>query len=205
MILSAIAIKIPVFRTLVWSVTGAFLDGRKLISKANGNKLSSDELDKLQGYVQVICSNWEDVIAEAVFKYAGSVYKDLGNVEKGLETGSSIDKAMSAYLKHWGELKGFAMALQAGPDNKSDAFNRLNRMMGFGPLMPNLSQVVGIDSSGNYIKDQGSSIGYYKLHMLKIQNLMADKYALKAKANDATGGMADLLEKIGTKKSAEND
>ena len=41
--------------------------------------------------------------------------------------------------------------------------------------------------------------------MLKIQNLMADKYALKAKVNDATGGMAALIEKVGTKKSAEND
>ena len=34
---------------------------------------------------------------------------------------------------------------------------------------------------------------------------MADRYALKAKANDATGGMAALIEKVGTKKSAEND
>jgi hypothetical protein len=187
------------------NVTGAFLDGRKLITKANGNKLSAGELDKIQGYVQVICSNWEDVIAEAVFKYAGSVYKDLGNVEKALETGSGMDKAMSAYLKHWGELKGFAMALQAGPDNKSDTFKKLNRMMGFGPLMPNLSQVVGIDSDGDYIKDQGSSIGYYKLHMLKIQKLMGSTYALKARNKDATGGMASLLEKVGTKKSAEND
>ena len=34
---------------------------------------------------------------------------------------------------------------------------------------------------------------------------MADKYALKAKVNDATCGMAALIEKVGTKKSAEND
>lgn len=187
------------------NVTGAFLDGRKLISNANGNKLSASELQKIQGYVQIICSNWEDVIAESIFKYAGSVYKDLGKVEKALETGSGMDKAMSAYIKHWGELKGFAMAIQAGPDNKSDTYNKLNRMMGFGPLMPNLSQVTGIDSSGYYIKDQGSSIGYYKLHMLKIQKLIATTYALKAKANDATSGMADLIKAVGTKKSAEND
>ena len=186
-------------------VTKAFIDGRKLITSADGNKLTKAQLDKIQDYVQIICSNWEDVIAESVFKYAGSVYKDLGKIEKALESGSGMDAAMSKYLKHWGELKGFAMALQAGPDNKSDTFNRLNRMMGFGPLMPNLSQVVGIDSSGNYIKDQGSSIGYYKVHMLKIQKLMAKEYALKAKVNDATGGMAALLEKVGTKKSAEND
>ena len=44
-----------------------------------------------------------------------------------------------------------------------------------------------------------------KDHMLKIQKLMAKEYALKAKVNDATGGMAALLEKVGTKKSAEND
>ena len=34
---------------------------------------------------------------------------------------------------------------------------------------------------------------------------LAKEYALKAKVNDATGGMAALLEKVGTKKSAEND
>ena len=187
------------------TVTGAFIDGRKIITAANGNKLSSADLTKIQDLAQVICSNWEQVIAESVFKYAGSVYKDLGKVEAALVSGKGMDKAMSKYLKHWGELKGFAMALQAGVENRSDTFNRLNRMMGFGPLMPNLSQVVGIDSSGNYIKDQGSSIGYYKLHMLKIQNLVGEKYALKARVNDATGGMAALIEKMGPKKSAEND
>lgn len=187
------------------NVTGAFIEGRKIITNANGKKLSSSDLTKVQNLAQVICSNWEQVIAEAVFKYAGSVYKDLGNIEKAMSSGSGMDKAMSKYLKHWGELKGFAMALQSGVDNKSDTFNRINRMMGFGPLMPNLSQVVGIDSSGNYIKDQGSSINYYKLHMLKIQELTARRYALKAKANDATSGMSKLIKNMGEKKSAEND
>ena len=28
---------------------------------------------------EIICSNWEKVIAEAVFKYAGSVYKTSKN------------------------------------------------------------------------------------------------------------------------------
>ena len=187
------------------NVTGAFIEGRKIITAADGEKLSSKDLTKVQDLAQVICSNWAQVLAEAVFKYAGSVYKDLGKIEKALDSGSGMDKAMKKYLKHWGELKGFAMALQSGVENKSDTFNRLNRMMGFGPLMPNLSQVVGIDSSGNYIKDQGSSIRYYKLHMMKIQELMAKRYALKAKSNDVTSGMSELIEKLGTKKSAEND
>ena len=187
------------------TITGAFIEGRKIITAANGNKLSSSNLTKIQDLAHTICSNWEQVIAEAVFKYAGSVYKDLGKVEAALSSGKGMGGAMSKYLKHWGELKGFAMALQAGPDNRGDIFNRLNRMMGFGPLMPNLSQVVGIDSSGNYIKDQGSSIAYYKLHMVKIQKLVGDHYALKAKSNDATKAMADMIKKMGKKESAEND
>ncbi len=187
------------------TITKAFIDGRKIITAADGNKLNASDLSKVQDLAQIICSNWADVIAEAVHKYAGSVYKDLTKIEKALSAGKNIDKELKAYLKHWGELKGFAMSLQSGTENKSDTFNKLNRMMGFGPLMPNLSQVVGIDSSGNYIKDQGSSIGYYKLHMIKIQNLLVDKYALKARNNDVTKGMASLIEQLGPKKSAEND
>ena len=41
--------------------------------------------------------------------------------------------------------------------------------------------------------------------MIKIQKLMAKEYALNAKSNDVTGGMASLIETLGTKKSAEND
>ena len=187
------------------TINQAFIDGRGIITDADGRNLNFSERTALLAERDIIRNNWEKVIAESVFKYAGSVYKDIVALETIVGANGDTADAFRTYAKHWGELKGFAMALQAGPDNKSDTFNRMNRMMGFGPLMPNLSQVVGIDSSGNYIKDQGSSIGYYKLHMLKIQNLMADKYALKAKVNDATGGMAALLEEVGTKKSAEND
>mgnify|MGYP007000164253 len=47
------------------------------------------------------CSNWERVIAEAVFKYAGSVYGDLEKLKGGGDA-----KAYRKYVKHWGELKG---------------------------------------------------------------------------------------------------
>ena len=154
---------IEVAKQIILNCYKAFIDGRKIITNADGEKIPSSDLTKVQDLAQVICSNWAQVIAEAVHKYAGSVYKDLGAVEKAISSGSGMDKAMSKYLKHWGELKGFAMALQSGVENKSDTFNRLNRMMGFGPLMPNLSQVVGIDS-GNYLKDQG--------HLLDIINFI---------------------------------
>ena len=36
------------------TVTGAFIDGRKLITAADGNKLSEAELNKIQDYVQIM-------------------------------------------------------------------------------------------------------------------------------------------------------
>ena len=181
------------------------IDGRKLITSANGNKLTESQIMQLKSYAAEICDNWEAVIAEAVFKYAGSVYGDIKELEKAMVSGTGMDKALSNYIKHWGELKGFAMALQTGKENLGQTATKLNRMMGFGPLMPNLSQVVGVDSSGNFIKDQGSSMGYYKLHMIKIQKLMVETFGVKARAKDKTSGLAALSEALGTKKSAEND
>ena len=81
----------------------------------------------------------------------------------------------------------------------------MNRMMGFGPVLMNASQVTGVDSSGNFIKDEASSWDEYKLHMLKIQKLMVDVFAVKARANDQISNIADLSAKLGGSNSAEND
>jgi len=69
----------------------------------------------------------------------------------------------------------------------------------------NASQVTGVDSQGNFLKDEAQSWGEYQLHMLKLQKLMADKFGLAAKVNDQTANMADLAGKLGSADSAEND
>ena len=69
----------------------------------------------------------------------------------------------------------------------------------------NASQVTGVDSQGNYLKEEAQSWGEFKLHMLKIQKLMVDKFGVKAKANDMLSDMADLASKMGNSDSAEND
>ena len=114
-------------------------------------------------------------------------------------------KALKNYMKHWGELKGFSLALQTGKDNLGETATKMNRMIGAGPLMPNLSQVTDIDSKGNYTRDQGSSWGEYMLHMLKVQKLMVDKFGVKARNNDRISAMADLSKSLGGGNSAEND
>ena len=161
---------------------------------------SSSEKSALQGHIAVINANWEKVIAESVFKYAGSVYKDIVKLEENYS-----DKAFSTYAKHWGELKGFAMALQTGKSNLGETAVKLNRLTGIGPVLMNASQVTGVDSSGNYIKEEAQSWGEFKLHMLKIQKLMVEKFGVKAKGNDMLADMSSLASKVGSSDSAEND
>ena len=86
------------------------------------------------------------------------------------------------------------MALQTGKDNLGETATRLNRLIGYGPLMPNLSQVVDIDSKGNYVRDQGGSWGEYMLHMAKVQKLMVDKFGVKARNNAISGDVARAFE-----------
>ena len=187
------------------TVTQAFLDGRKIIAGAKGEALSSKERAALAGHIAIINENWEKVIAESVFKYAGSVYKDIVKLEEILASNSNTDKQFAKYGKHWGELKGFALALQTGKSNLGETAVKLNRLTGFGPVLMNASQVTGVDSQGNYLKEEAQSWGEFKLHMLKIQKLMVDKFGVKAKANDMLSDMADLASKMGSSDSAEND
>jgi len=82
---------------------------------------------------------------------------------------------------------------------------KMNRMMGFGPVLLNASQVVGVDSSGNFIKDQAQEWSEFKLHMLKIQKLMVDEFGVTARNNDQLAAMEELAGSMGSSDSAEND
>ena len=112
---------------------------------------------------------------------------------------------MSKYIKHWGELKGFSLSLQTGKHNLGETAVRINRLIGFGPVLPNSSQVTDIDSKGNYVKSQSSGLGEYMVHMLKVQKLMVDKFGVKARKNDHLANMGAMIKKLGGGSAAEND
>ena len=106
------------------------------------------------------------------------------------------------------------MALQVGKENIGETATKLNRMVGFGPMLMDETQIVGIngmkDSNGKYVTSEYEmgkiySMNDAKLHMLKIQKLMIDQYGVEARSNDMLADMADLASKIGTSESAEND
>ena len=181
----------------------AFLDGRKLITAAAGDALSDSERSQLKAYAATIEENWEKVLAEAVFKYAGSVYKDI-NKMKDL-SGDDLNKAYRTYAKHWGELKGFAMAMQSGKSNLGATATKMNKLMGFGPVTLNNSYVTGMDSNGNFVMDRKKSWSDYQLHMLKIQQMMVDQFSVKARVNDGLNDLQALTDKLDSASSAETD
>ena len=102
-------------------------------------------------------------------------------------------------------MKGFSLSLQAGRKNLGETATRLNRLIGFGPVLMNSSQVVDINSKGQYVKDQSSGVDNYMVHMLKVQKLMVDKFGVKARANDALSGLGAMIKKLGKGAAAEND
>ena len=181
----------------------AFLDGRKLITAAAGDALSDSERSQLKAYAATIEENWEKVLAEAVFKYAGSVYKDINKMKE--LSGDDLNKAYRAYAKHWGELKGFAMAMQSGKSNLGATATKMNELIGFGPVTLNNSYVTGMDSNGNFVMDRKKSWSDYQLHMLKIQQMMVDQFSVKARANDGLNDLQALTDKLDSASSAETD
>jgi len=191
------------------TITQAFIDGRQIIVDAKGQALSSSARSDLKGKARIICSNWEKVIAEAVFKYAGSVYGDLEKIKATPGDGKLYRK----YVKHWGELKGFALSLHTSGQNLGEVGVKMDRLIGHGPVVGSVSpaslnmmpkQVDGLDGNGNFtMKDR--TIDSYMVHMLKVQKLMEDEFGVTAKNNDKLSGIADIAKILGSSDSAEND
>ncbi len=191
--------------TYLHDITSAFYDGRKLISSANGEALTNEQRNQLKGYADTIATNWEKVIAEATFKYAGSVYKDLQKLKVVVDSHGDPAKVFRTYAKHWGELKGFSLALQTGKKNLGETAVKLNRLIGYSPVLLGNTQISGIDAEGKYTQSSSEDLEGYMLHMLKVQKLMVDAFNVQAKNNDALSSLGDLTEKLGSGASAEND
>lgn len=185
-------------------IMDAFLAGRDVITSADGEALSAEELAKVQAFAATIEENWEKVLAEAIFKYAGSVYKDISKIGKA-ESDEEKAKLFRAYVKHWGELKGFSMAIQTGRNNLGKTAVELNGLIGFGPVTMNLEYVTGVDSDGNFEKKSWMNWSDYQLNMLKIQKLMVDSFDVASKANDVTADLAAFADKMSADASAETD
>jgi len=187
------------------TITKAFIDGRQLITDAKGEKLSPEQLSELKAYAKVIKDNWELVIVEATFKYAGSVYSDALKLQAAIDTHQDVKPLFKNYIHHWGELKGFAMALQAGGKDLGALSVSLNRLIGFSPVLLGNTQVTSIDADGNYQQTNSVDLKEYALQMLKLQKVLDEAYDIKARNNDHLASLGELADKLGSGQSTEND
>ena len=196
------------------TITKAFIDGRQIITDAKGEKLSDAQRRGVKRHARTICSNWEKVIAEAVFKYAGSVYSNIeavkatmrGNMWKGNGSAEKTEHqaALRKYAKYWGELAGFSLSLHASGVNLGEIGVKMDRLVGMGPVMPDGTQVNGM-SNGTYTVASDKSMDGFAVHMLKLQNLMVEEFGVEARNNDKISGISNLAEVLGSGNSAEND
>ena len=166
------------------TITKAYVEGRKVIVAAGGKKLTNAQRGKLKSYALIISKNWERVLAEATFKYAGSVHKDLNKMQTIIDAKGNTSKALNAYIKHWGELKGFSLALQTGSKKLGATGTKLNRLIGAGPVMLGNMQVARIDGQGSYVREKSMPLKAYMGEMLNIQKLMIAKFGVKARNNN---------------------
>ena len=188
------------------TIMQAFIDGRKVISSAKGEALTDAQRSAIKEQAKIIATAWQQVIAEAAYKYAGSVYSDIEKIAIIEESHGDVTKAYRDYVKHWGELKGFALALEAAGRDLGNAQAGLDRLIGFSPILFGNTQVVAQDGKGGFIQAPAVTMQEYKLNMIKTQNLLAQSFALTAKLNDRTAGMSEVLQQINAAgSSAEND
>ena len=123
-----------------------------------------------------------------------------------MKRGGDSAKIYRDYGKHWGELKGFAMALQTSGRSLGETGVRLDRLVGYSPLLLGGSQISGIDSDGNYtMANTGMELGDYMVNMIKVQQVLDSHFGLAAKKNDATGALEDLMHELTESKGAESD
>ena len=164
------------------TITKAYLDGRQVIVNAKGKKLSEKQRKSLKNYAKIIATNWQQVLAEAAHKYAGSVHGDIKKLMIITGANGDTSKQLKKYVKHWGELKGFALALQTGKNNLGAVGAKLNQLIGYSPVMLDNKQVTDIDRSGNYVRSSGVTLVQYQANMVAIQKLLKSIFKIKGLA-----------------------
>jgi hypothetical protein len=190
--------------TYLHTIVQAFIDGRNLITSANGEALTDSQRSELKAYAQVIKTQWQRLIAEAVFKYAGSVYGDLEKLETIIAANGDVVKVYRTYAKHWGELKGFALALETGGVNLGETGVKINRLLGYSPVLLGNTQVTAL-VNGDFIQSSSVNLSEYRVQMIKLQKLMIDDFAVEARSKDVTANLAGLVDSLGEAMAAEND
>ncbi|MBY6186680.1 DUF4856 domain-containing protein [Marinobacter hydrocarbonoclasticus] len=139
------------------SAINAFLQGRQIITDAEGN-LTEAELTALKAQVAIAVESWEMAIVATVVHYINDTHADLATLTAG-----SAEFSYSDLAKHWSEMKGFALGLQFNPTMAlTDAqFEQLHALMGDMPVID-------------------GDIAGYQAELIQARDLLADAYGIHA-------------------------
>ena len=108
------------------------------------------------------------------------------------------------YAKHYGELKGFALALQSGRNDLGKIGEQINSLTGYGPVTLDGRQISGFTYNQKY-SYQLKGMDGFALHMLKLQKLLDDNFNLLAKKNNKLSEIAAVTKALGDSGYVEND
>ena len=137
-------------------VFDAFLIGRQILDNAaKAGTLTAEAQSALNNQISIASKAWEKCIAATVVHYINDVTADMGEYQAPDFASLGNFKTMA---KHWGEMKGFALALQFSPYSPFrdgsvegidlDDLKRVLDLMGDAPVLADGSQG-GIPVSGS--------------------------------------------------------
>ena len=157
----------------------AFMIGRRILQNAEeAGELTEAANEALQAQIKIAAVAWEKCIAATVVHYINDVTIDMG----GFTNGAFADRSNFVNLaKHWGEMKGFALALQFSPfspfrdgsvaGTDLDDLKTVLTLMGDAPVLADGSQN-GVVPFG----PASSAIANYREDLLQARDILQAAY-----------------------------
>lgn len=134
-----------------------FLGGRQMLHDTAGTALTDAQLEELKAYRDDAIAGWENGVAATVVHYINDTLQDMNKMD------DASAYSFADHAKHWGELKGFGLALQFNPHSPlSDAdFGAFHDLVGTAPVL------------GDSTAAQQQA---YKDDLIEARGILADAY-----------------------------
>ena len=157
----------------------AFLLGRQILSDATTNQILTDAQNTaLQAQISIASKAWEKCIAATVVHYINDTIADMDDfVPPNFANLSNF----TTLAKHWGEMKGFALALQFSPfspfrdgsvaGTDLDDLKTVLTLMGDAPVLANGSQ-----NGVTPFKPAANAIADYRADLLQARDILQAAY-----------------------------
>ena len=161
----------------------AFLLGRQILSDATISRtINEDQLAALQVQIEIAAKAWEACVAATVVHYINDTIGDMNNF---VGTDFASLSNFKDLAKHWGEMKGFALALQFSPHSPFrdgsvegidlDDLKEVLDLMSDGPVLPDGSQRGEMSDV-----PAAEAVEAYKADLLKARDILQEAYGFDA-------------------------